>query len=74
MSALITVEIILAILFSLSVLLQDKGSGLSLTFGGDGSNTTFYGSKQGLEKFLDRASHILAVLFVLNSIILTIQS
>jgi protein translocase SecG subunit len=61
------VQAVLALLFILSVLFQKKGSSLSLTFGGDGNNT-FYGSKQGLDKFLAYSSYILGVLFVGNAL------
>lgn len=63
---LIATQSVFAILFILSVLLQEKGSALSLTFGG-GDNDTFYASKQGIDKLLSYSSYIFATLFVLNA-------
>jgi protein translocase SecG subunit len=60
---------VFAILFIFSVLFQEKGSGLSLTFGGGEGNDTFYGSKQGIEKFLSTASYIFGTLFILNALV-----
>ena len=68
-TTLIFTQAILSVLFILSVLLQEKGAGTSLTFGGGEGNDTFYGSKQGLDKFLANASYIFATLFILNAIV-----
>jgi len=54
-------ELIVAILLIISILMQNKGSGLSSTFGGDMGG---YYTKRGFEKFLVYFSIILAVLFV----------
>lgn len=64
-TALIVFQIVVSILFMLTVLTQQKSAGLSATFGGSG---TFYGSKRGAEKFLATASWVLAILFVMNSL------
>lgn len=64
---LIISQIIFAVLFVLSVLMQEKGSAMSLTFGG-GENETFYGNKQGIDKFLTYSSYIFSVLFILNAV------
>jgi protein translocase SecG subunit len=63
---LITVQVVLAILLSVAVLTQNRGSGLSATFGGGGG---FHASKRGAEKFLFNATIVLGILFVLNSIV-----
>lgn len=69
-STLIILQSVFAILFILSVLFQEKGSGMSLTFGGGGeSNDTFYGSKQGIDKLLAQASYVFGTLFVLNALL-----
>ncbi len=66
MKNLITViQIILAILFIVSILLQNRGEGLSGTFGGGGE---FYRSRRGMEKILLRATVVLACLFLASSI------
>lgn len=55
------IQIILAILLSTSVLLQNRGAGLGATFGGDFGG---YYTKRGLEKFLYWASIVLGFFFI----------
>ncbi|MBD3330081.1 preprotein translocase subunit SecG [Candidatus Peregrinibacteria bacterium] len=62
---LLVLQIIISVLLVLAVLTQQRGSGLSATFGGSGG---FYTSKRGAEKFLSIFTIILAILFVGNSI------
>lgn len=64
-TALTVVQIVLSILLALSILLQQRGTGLSSTFGGSGG---FYASKRGAEKFLEIATIVLAILFVANAV------
>jgi len=54
------VQIFSAIVLIASVLLQQKGSGLSSIFGGEGSS---YRTKRGAEKFLFFVTIIVAILF-----------
>ncbi len=56
------VQIIIAILLMVSILLQNRESGLSGVFGGGGS---VYRTKRGAEKFLFTATIVLAIIFVL---------
>ncbi len=65
-TTLMILQIIFALTLSLSILLQHRGSGLSATFGG--SSSTFHTAKRGFEKFLARATIVLAILFVINTI------
>lgn len=58
---ILTVQLVSAILLSLSILVQSRGTGLSMTFGGGGSN--FYASKRGAEKILYHATIVLSILF-----------
>lgn len=60
------VQVILSILLSVAVLTQNRGSGLSATFGGSGG---FSVSKRGAEKVLSQATVVLGVLFVANAIL-----
>jgi len=60
-------QIIISILLMISILLQNRGSGLSATFGGDFGG--FY-TKRGIEKFLFFASAVLGSLFLLTSAVL----
>jgi protein translocase SecG subunit len=55
------VEIIVAILLIISILLQNRGAGLSGTFGGDFGG---YYTRRGFEKFLVVFSVILSGLFI----------
>ena len=66
-TAIIVIQIILSILLSLAILSQQRGTGLSATFGGTGGG--FYTSKRGAEKFLSVATVVLAILFVLNAVL-----
>ncbi|MDA1060535.1 MAG: preprotein translocase subunit SecG [bacterium] len=64
-TTLMVVQVILSIFLILAILMQQRGTGLSATFGGSGG---FYTSKRGIEKFLSTATIVLTVLFLLNSI------
>ena len=54
-------QVVVAILLITTVLLQQRGTGLSATFGGKGN---IYRTKRGLEKILFIGTIVLAVLFV----------
>lgn len=60
------IQIILGVLLILVILIQQKGSGLGSTFGGD---LSFYRTKRGAEKFLFWITIILACLFILLSLV-----
>jgi protein translocase SecG subunit len=60
------VEIIVSVLLIVSILIQNKGAGLSSTFGGDFGG---YYSKRGFEKFLVWFSIALATIFIVLAII-----
>jgi protein translocase SecG subunit len=64
-------QILLSLFLVTTILLQNKGTGLSATFGGDFSG---FHTKRGLEKFLTIATSILGGLFILNAIIIFIVS
>lgn len=55
-----------AILLIISILLQQRGSGLSATFGGEGN---VYRTKRGLEKMLFVFSIILSVVFIASIVL-----
>ncbi len=65
-TTLLIIQAIISVLLSLSILTQQRGTGLSATFGGTGG---FHTSKRGAEKVLSNASVVLAILFVGNSIL-----
>ena len=59
------IEIIVALLLIVSILLQNKGAGLSGTFGGDFGG---YYSKRGFDKFLVIFSITLSISFIVLAI------
>jgi protein translocase SecG subunit len=61
MKILLIGQAIVALLLTISILLQNRGSGLGGAFGGDFGN---YYAKRGLEKFLLYATVFLVVLFI----------
>jgi protein translocase SecG subunit len=65
MKIITTAQIVIAILLMISILLQNRGSGLSVAFGGDFGG---YYTKRGMEKFLFYASIVLGTCFLALSI------
>lgn len=59
-------QLVISILLILTVLLQNRGTGLGSTFGGSGG---VYLTKRGLEKKLFIATIVLAVLFFVVSVL-----
>ncbi|OGF70134.1 preprotein translocase subunit SecG [Candidatus Giovannonibacteria bacterium RIFCSPLOWO2_02_FULL_45_14] len=55
-----------AILLVTAILFQQKGSGLSSAFGGEGN---IYTTKRGLEKILFRITIVLGILFLALSLL-----
>lgn len=54
-------QILVGVLLIVSILLQQKGEGLSSTFGGSSME---YSTKRGAEKFVFYATIVFAVLFI----------
>jgi preprotein translocase subunit SecG len=59
-------QVLVSFALMASILLQTRGAGLGATFGGDSS---VYRSRRGIEKRLFQFTIVLAVLFVVFSII-----
>lgn len=59
-----TIQIIISVLLIVSILLQNRGAGLSETFGGGGGGGNVYQTKRGFDKFLFTATVVLAILFL----------
>ena len=57
-------QIAISVLLVVFVLLQQKGTGLSLTFGGGMGGGEFYHSRRGIEKVLHYGTIVLAVALV----------
>ncbi len=62
------VQIILSVLLTATILLQQRGSSLGGVFGGDNFSSTFH-KRRGSELFLFRATAVIAVLFVLSTLV-----
>lgn len=60
------IQILLSILLVTAILLQQRGSGLGATFGGEG---TVFRTKRGVEKGLFYATIVIAVLFFATAIL-----
>jgi len=58
-------QIIFAVLLIGAILLQQRGSGLGMAFGGEGN---VYRSRRGIEKILFGATIIIATLFCLTAL------
>lgn len=58
--------IVLSVLLTVSILLQQRGSGLGLAFGGD---TNVFRTKRGLEKGLFYATIALACIFFATAVL-----
>lgn len=71
LKTLYIVQLVISLALLVSVLLQNKGTGLSATFGGDFSG---FHTKRGIEKFLTIITSILGALFILNAIIVFVLS
>lgn len=62
-------QFFVSLLLIIAILIQNRSSGLSSTFGGSGNTVST--TKRGPEKVVFRATIILAVLFVLASLATT---
>lgn len=58
-------QVVVSILLVLTILMQEKGVGLSATFGGGGE---FYRSKRGIDKLLFWLTVTLSFLFIATSL------
>lgn len=64
------IQMAISALLIISILLQNKGGGLSETFGGSGN---VYQTKRGFDKFLFIATIILAILFLVTAFLSFMQ-
>jgi preprotein translocase subunit SecG len=65
-TALLIAQMILGVALIASILLQQRGTGLGGAFGGE---VTAYRSRRGIERTLFRLTILLAVLFVIFSLL-----
>ncbi len=66
MRSLLIAQAVVAILLTVSILLQNRGAGLGSTFGGDFGG---YYTKRGMEKFLLYATVAFALIFFVLAIV-----
>jgi protein translocase SecG subunit len=69
MKIITVVQLIIAILLIISILMQNRGSGLSSAFGGDFGG---YYTKRGMEKFLFYFSTVFGALFIVVSLAMVV--
>lgn len=62
---LITFQLVSAIILIILILLQQRGAALGGAFGGEGN---VYRSRRGIEKFLFRATIVVATIFIVLAI------
>jgi len=60
-------EIVLSLLLIVGIVLQQRGASLGGAFGGDNFASTFY-KRRGAERFLFRATVVVAILFVASAV------
>ena len=60
------IQIVLSVLLIASILLQQRGAGLSSAFGGSSME---YSSKRGIEKILFYATIVIAALYLVTAIL-----
>jgi len=65
MSTISIVQIVISCLLIIGILLQQRGSGLGMAFGGEGN---VYSTKRGAEKFIFIATIILAIGFLATAL------
>ena len=66
MTPIVVAQMILAVALISAILLQQRGTGLGGAFGGE---VTAYRSRRGIERTLFRLTIVLAVLFVIFSLL-----
>lgn len=62
------IQIALSLLLIAGIVLQNRGASLGGAFGGDNFASTFY-KRRGAEKFLFNATIVIAILFVLSTVV-----
>jgi len=60
------IQIVISILLMITILIQNKGVGLSATFGGEGN---VYRTKRGAERAIFITTIVLAVLFLVTAML-----
>lgn len=58
-------QVIISVLMIITILLQQRGGGLSGAFGGE---STVYSTRRGVEKVVFRSTIVLAILFITTAV------
>lgn len=58
--ALAAIQVIFAVILTAIIILQQKGGGVGLVFGGSGN---LYSAKRGIDRLLHRATIVISILF-----------
>lgn len=61
------IQLVLAILLSITILMQQRGSGMGAVFGG---SSNVYSTKRGVDKFLFYATIVFVILFFVSSLLI----
>ena len=61
------IQLVLAILLSITILMQQRGSGMGAVFGG---SSGVYSTKRGVDKFLFYTTIVLVILFFVSSLLI----
>lgn len=69
MNIFVITQLIITVLLSAAILLQQRGTGLGSTFGGE---SQIYRTKRGAERMLFFATIVLSALFAINAILAVI--
>jgi protein translocase SecG subunit len=71
MSQTLTIaQVIISLLIIVTILVQEKGSGLGEAIGGTGGASNFQTTKRGAEKVLSQVTIILLIAFIAVSLVL----
>jgi protein translocase SecG subunit len=70
-NTVLIIHVVVGILFSIIVLMQDKGVGFGTAVGGAGGGQVFT-TKRGAAKVLHNLSVILAILFLLSAVVFVV--
>ncbi|HOX40984.1 MAG TPA: preprotein translocase subunit SecG [bacterium] len=60
------IQIVLAVVLAILILMQQRGAGLGVAFGGEGN---VYRSRRGIEKFLFYSTIVVAVVFCVMALV-----
>lgn len=67
---ILTAQVVISILLSIFILMQNKDGGLSAMMGG--GSESFQATKRGPEKFIYISTIVLSTLFILNALLIVI--